>query len=68
MKCQKIKIQKKGHTMKDKIIFIYPNLKPEIINFKTVWIPDECECGEFRIIEKNSNWYCVKCGKKIKNR
>ena len=54
--------------MKDKIIFIYPNLKPEIINFKTVWIPDECECGEFRIIEKNSNWYCVKCGKKIKNR
>lgn len=42
------------------------NMKPVIINYKTEWVPAECECGEFRIFQKdNKKWHCAKCGKEV---
>ena len=49
-----------------KIIQFCANMKTVIIDYKTVWVPDNCECGEFRVFQKyNGKWHCAKCGKEI---
>lgn len=45
------------------IIKFCANMKPVIIDYKTVWVPAVCDCGEFRIYEKDGKWHCAKCGK-----
>lgn len=49
-----------------KIIQFCTNMKPVIIDCKTVWVPVNCECGEFRVFQKYSGkWHCAQCGKEI---
>ena len=45
------------------IIKFCANMRPIIIDYKTVWVPAVCDCGEFRIYEKDEKWRCARCGK-----
>lgn len=44
-----------------KIVHFCANMRPIIDNYKTVWVANKCECGEFRIYQdENREWHCDK--------
>lgn len=52
-----------------KIVHFCANMRPIIDNYKTVWVANKCECGEFRIYQdENLEWHCAKCKKVIKEK